>query len=88
MAAFVSRYASAFLDVVTEKKLDASAIDAQLNDFLGTWEGSSELREFVLPYADVRTAEDPDAVVARFLDRVHRAASVRWPGHDIARPTG
>jgi F-type H+-transporting ATPase subunit delta len=46
MAAFVSRYASAFLDVVTEKKLDASAIDAQLNDFLGTWEGSSELREF------------------------------------------
>ena len=48
----------------------------------------SDLGEFVLPYADVRTAEDPDAVVARFLDRVHRAASVRWPGHDIARPTG
>src|SRR6185437_2308917 len=46
MAAFVSRYASAFLDVVTAAKLDSAAIDKQLNDFLGTWEGSGELREF------------------------------------------
>ena len=46
MAAFVSRYASAFLDVVTSAKLDTAAIDAQWNDFLATWEGSPELRDF------------------------------------------
>jgi len=46
MAAFVSRYARAFADVVTEARLDTSALDAQLNDFLASWNGSSELREF------------------------------------------
>lgn len=46
MAAFVSRYASAFLDVVTDAQLDTAAVDQQFNDFLGTWNGSSELREF------------------------------------------
>lgn len=46
MAAFVSRYASAFLDVATDVRLDTRAIDQQLNDFLATWEGSRELREF------------------------------------------
>jgi F-type H+-transporting ATPase subunit delta len=46
MAAFVSRYASAFADVVTAAKLDTAAIDAQLTDFLATWEGSPELRTF------------------------------------------
>jgi F-type H+-transporting ATPase subunit delta len=46
MAAFVSRYANAFADVVTAAKLDAAAIDAQLADFLATWDGSPELRTF------------------------------------------
>jgi F-type H+-transporting ATPase subunit delta len=46
MAGFVSRYASAFLDVVTSAKLDTAAIESQLSDFLGTWDGSPELREF------------------------------------------
>ncbi len=46
MAAFVSRYASAFADVVTAAKLDTAAIDAQFTDFLATWEGSPELRTF------------------------------------------
>jgi F-type H+-transporting ATPase subunit delta len=46
MAAFVSRYAQAFLDVVTDAKLDAAAIDGQLTDFLATWNGSRELREY------------------------------------------
>jgi len=46
MAAFVSRYANAFLDVVTSAKLDTAAIESQLADFLGTWQGSPELREF------------------------------------------
>ncbi|MGA7859567.1 MAG: ATP synthase F1 subunit delta [Terracidiphilus sp.] len=46
MAAFVSRYAGAFLDVVTQAKLDTAAIDRQLSDFLATWDGSPELQTF------------------------------------------
>ena len=46
MAAFASHYAHSFLDVVTARKLDAAAIDRQLRDFLATWDGSRELREF------------------------------------------
>ncbi len=44
--AFVSRYAQAFLDVVTERKLDAAALDKQIADFEGTWTGSPELQTF------------------------------------------
>jgi len=46
MAAFVSRYSSAFADVVTAAKLDTLAIEQKLTDFLATWNGSPELREF------------------------------------------
>jgi F-type H+-transporting ATPase subunit delta len=46
MAAFVARYAQAFLDVVTLAKLDSAAIDREFTDFLATWNGSGELREF------------------------------------------
>ena len=46
MAAFVARYAQAFLDVVTSAKLDAAAVNGQVTDFVSTWEGSPELREF------------------------------------------
>jgi F-type H+-transporting ATPase subunit delta len=46
MAAFVSRYANAFADVVTAAKLDTAAIDGQFSDFLATWDGSPELRTF------------------------------------------
>ena len=50
MAAFVARYARAFADVVTAEKLDITALDRQLDDFLATWEASAELRElFVNP---------------------------------------
>jgi F-type H+-transporting ATPase subunit delta len=45
MAAFVSRYARAFADVVASAKLDTTVIDRGLTDFLATWDGSSELRE-------------------------------------------
>ncbi len=44
MSLFASRYARAFADVVTSAKLDTKAIDAQLSDFLATWDGSTELR--------------------------------------------
>lgn len=46
MAAFVARYAQAFLDVVTAAKLDTAAVNRQLSDFLATWEGSAELQAF------------------------------------------
>jgi F-type H+-transporting ATPase subunit delta len=50
MAAFVARYARAFADVVTQEKLDTAVLDRQFNDFLSTWDGSTELRElFVNP---------------------------------------
>ena len=46
MPAFVARYAAAFLEVVTSAKLDTAAINRELSDFLATWDGSAELREF------------------------------------------
>ncbi len=46
MAAFVSRYAQAFLEVLTAAKIDTAAVESQLHDFLATWDGSPELREF------------------------------------------
>jgi F-type H+-transporting ATPase subunit delta len=46
MAAFVARYAQAFAEVVTAAKLPTEALDKQFADFLGTWEGSAELRAF------------------------------------------
>jgi F-type H+-transporting ATPase subunit delta len=45
MAAFVSRYARAFADVVAEFHLEAAAVEKQLQDFLASWDGSPELRE-------------------------------------------
>jgi F-type H+-transporting ATPase subunit delta len=45
MAAFASRYARAFADVVAQFHLEPAAVENQLNDFLGTWDGSGQLRE-------------------------------------------
>jgi F-type H+-transporting ATPase subunit delta len=47
MAAFVARYAQAFLDVVTSEKLDTTAVDQRFSDFLATWDDSPELRAFL-----------------------------------------
>lgn len=46
MAAYVSRYANAFAEVVTAAGLDAAAIGKQFDDFLATWSGSPELQTF------------------------------------------
>ena len=46
MPAFVARYAQAFADVVKDLGLDPAALNRQFADFLGTWEGSAELRTF------------------------------------------
>jgi F-type H+-transporting ATPase subunit delta len=45
MAASAFRYARAFADVVSSARLDSAALERQLNDFLGTWDGSAELRD-------------------------------------------
>lgn len=71
MAAFVARYAQAFLDVVTAAKLDASAIDAQLRDFLATWDGSGELREFFINPAV------PALQKVGFLDTLNKKLGLR-----------
>jgi len=46
MAAIGSRYARAFLDVVTSANLDPAAVERQFADFLATWDGSAELQAF------------------------------------------
>ena len=71
MAAFVSRYALAFLDVVTAEKLDAKAIESQLADFLATWRGSPELREFFVNPAV------PAVQKVEFLDTLNKKLGLR-----------
>ena len=44
MAAIASRYARALVDVVLEKKIDATTAIQQVRDMVATVEGSSELR--------------------------------------------
>jgi F-type H+-transporting ATPase subunit delta len=65
MAAFVSRYAQAFLEVVTSRKLDTVAIGRQWSDFLATWDGSAELREFFINPAMAAKQK------VEFLDRLN-----------------
>jgi F-type H+-transporting ATPase subunit delta len=48
MAASAFRYARAFADVVASAKLDTAALELQFNDFLGTWDGSTELRDLFM----------------------------------------
>ena len=65
MAAFVARYATAFLEVVTATKLDTAAIERGLTDFLATWDESAELRGFFVNPAI------PAAQKVRFLDKLN-----------------
>lgn len=65
MSALVSRYARAFLDVITEAGLDTAALDRQLADFEATWDGSPELKAFF---------ENPAVAAAQkvaFLDKLN-----------------
>jgi F-type H+-transporting ATPase subunit delta len=71
MPAFVSRYATAFLDVVTAARLDTAAIDRQLADFLATWDGSAELRAFFVNPAV------PAAQKVSFLDTLNTKLGLR-----------
>ncbi len=71
MAAFAARYATAFLEVVTAASLDTAAIDRQLGDFLATWDGSAELREFFVNPAI------PAVQKVEFLDTLNRKLGLR-----------
>jgi F-type H+-transporting ATPase subunit delta len=71
MAAFVARYAQAFLDVVTAARLDSGAIDRQFTHFLATWNGSAELREFFVNPAV------PDVQKVEFLDTMNAKLGMR-----------
>jgi F-type H+-transporting ATPase subunit delta len=71
MAAFAARYASAFLDVITAAKLDTAAIDQQWTDFLGTWDGSLELRSFFTNPAV------PALQKVAFLDKLNEKLGLR-----------
>ena len=57
MAAFVARYAQAFLEVVTADKLDTAAIESQLNDFLATWDGSRRIARVLRQSGDSGCSE-------------------------------
>ncbi|HEY8996513.1 MAG TPA: ATP synthase F1 subunit delta [Edaphobacter sp.] len=48
MSVVALRYAHAFAQVVESQKLDASAVQQQLEDFRGTFHGSHELREVLM----------------------------------------
>ena len=45
MSIYASRYAKALADVVAEMHLEVASVQKQLNDFLATWDDSSQLRE-------------------------------------------
>lgn len=75
MPAFVSQYSRAFADVVTSAKLDTAAIDRQIADFLGTWDGSAQLRDvFENPAI---TAEQKIAVVDKMNAQLGMARELR-----------
>jgi F-type H+-transporting ATPase subunit delta len=65
MAASAFRYARAFADVVTAVKLDTAALERQFNDFLGTWDASTELRDLFLNPAV------PSAQKVKVLDKLN-----------------
>jgi F-type H+-transporting ATPase subunit delta len=55
MSVVALRYAHAFASVVASQNLDSAAVQQQLNDFRGTFQGSKELREVL---ADPAIAKD------------------------------
>jgi F-type H+-transporting ATPase subunit delta len=64
MAIVDSRYARAFASVVSSQHLDSKAAESQLNDFSGTLEDSSELREIL------QDPSIPEAQKLRVIDGI------------------
>jgi F-type H+-transporting ATPase subunit delta len=75
MADFAARYARAFADVVLGDGVPIDQVNAQLNDFLSTLEGSADLRQALFNpalAADVRVR-----VIDALAPRLHLAREVR-----------
>jgi F-type H+-transporting ATPase subunit delta len=77
MAQLESRYARAFLDVVTAKKLATAEIDQQLGDFEATWDASPELARF---FQNPAVAE---AAKIEFLDRLNKKLKLDPPVRNL-----
>lgn len=73
MSAIASRYATAFLEVVTAAKLDSAALDRQFADFLATWDGSAELRTLFSNPAVAATQK------VAFLDTLNKKLGMAVP---------
>jgi F-type H+-transporting ATPase subunit delta len=75
MADFAARYARAFADVVLGDGIPVDQVNAQLNDFLSTLEGSADLRQALFNpalAADVRVR-----VIDSLAPRLHLGREVR-----------
>jgi F-type H+-transporting ATPase subunit delta len=75
MADFAARYARAFADVVLGDGIPIDQVNAQLNDFLSTLEGSADLRQALFNpalAADVRVR-----VIDSLAPRLHLGREVR-----------
>ena len=75
MADFAARYARAFADVVLGDGIPIEQVNAQLNDFLSTLEGSADLRQALFNpavAADVRVR-----VIDALAPRLHLGREVR-----------
>lgn len=75
MSVISLRYAHAFASVVTSQKLDADAVQQQLQDFRATFQGSRELREVLADPAIPR--EQKLKVLDAIAGKIGMASQVR-----------
>ncbi|HEX6495501.1 MAG TPA: ATP synthase F1 subunit delta [Acidobacteriaceae bacterium] len=75
MADFAARYARAFADVVLSQRIPADQVNAQLNDFLSTLEGSADLRQAL--FNPALSAEVRVRVIDALAPRLQLAREVR-----------
>lgn len=75
MANFAARYARAFADVVLGDRIPADQVNAQLNDFLSTLNGSADLRQAL--FNPALSAEVRVRVIDALAPRLHLTREVR-----------
>jgi F-type H+-transporting ATPase subunit delta len=75
MANFAARYARAFTDVVLGDRIPADQVNAQLNDFLSTLNGSTDLRQAL--FNPALSAEVRVRVIDALAPRLHLTRVVR-----------
>jgi F-type H+-transporting ATPase subunit delta len=75
MADFAARYARAFADVILGDGIPIDQVNAQLNDFLSTLEGSADLRQAL--FNPALAADARVRVIDALAPRLHLAREVR-----------